>query len=167
MHSSFEFAARSGSVPSASASAVALGVLVLASLALAGCGARPAKDFRGSWKPVNRFQTQPRRIPLDRAYTFYAAPMDETLRSMLTRWAKDTGRTLDYRLDYDVTLYRAAAVIRTTDLVRASEQLNAIFAEQGVHVAGLPREIVVRAASHRPASPPKPAGADALREAHP
>lgn len=118
---------------------------VAASLAMAGCGTPAAKDFRGSWKPVNRFQDAPVEIPLEQPYTFYAAPMDETLKTMLDRWAKDTGRTLDYQLGFDVTLYKPVADIHTTDLQEAASRLSAIYGSQGVQVIAHPRDIVVQA----------------------
>jgi hypothetical protein len=113
--------------------------------ALTACGTPPAKDFSGSWRPLNRFHSQATEIPLQQAYAFYAAPMDETLKTMLSRWAKDTGRTLDYGLDYDVTLYKPVADIRTTDIDSAVQQLSTIFAAQHVLVTAHPREIVVLA----------------------
>ncbi|MFK2905895.1 hypothetical protein ISP17_18185 [Dyella ginsengisoli] len=122
-----------------------VGPVLLASLAMTACGTPPAKDFRGSWKPVNRFQDAPVEIPLDQPYTFYAAPMDETLKSMLDRWAKDTGRTLTYELGFDVTLYKPVADIHTTNLEDAASRLNEIYGAQGVLVIAHPREIVVRA----------------------
>ena len=60
------------------------GAVVLATLALSACGTPAAKDFRGSWKPVNRFQDAPVEIPLEQPYTFYAAPMDETLEGRVS-----------------------------------------------------------------------------------
>lgn len=121
------------------------GAVLLALSCLAACGTQPAKDFRGSWKPVNRFQDKPSEIPLEQPYTYYASPMDETLKTMLGRWAKDTGRTLRYQLDYDVTLFTPVSDIHTDDLAQAADRLNTIYAAQGVHVAGYPREIVVEA----------------------
>lgn len=121
------------------------GAAVLATLALSACGTPAAKDFRGSWKPVNRFQDAPVEIPLEQPYTFYAAPMDETLKTMLDRWAKDTGRTLDYELGFDVTLYKPVADIHTTDLQEAASRLSTIYGPQGVQVIARPRQIVVQA----------------------
>lgn len=121
---------------------IALGTMVLC--ALTACGTPPAKDFSGSWHPINRFQSQPTEIPLQQAYTFYAAPMDQTLKTMLSRWAKDTSRTLKYGLGYDVTLYKPVADIRTTDIDTAVQQLSTIFAAQDVLVTAHPREIVVQ-----------------------
>ncbi len=122
---------------------MALGTMAL--FALTACGTPPAKDFSGSWHPINRFQSQPTEIPLQQAYTFYAAPTDETLKTMLTRWAKDTGRKLEYGLGYDVTLYEPVAEIRTTDIDSAVQQLSGIFVAQNVLVTAHPREIVVQA----------------------
>jgi hypothetical protein len=58
---------------------------------LVGCGAPAPKEYGGSWTPVNRFQSAATEIPLSPAYTFYASPMDATLRTMLKRWASDNG----------------------------------------------------------------------------
>lgn len=61
---------------------------------LVGCGAPAPKEYGGSWTPVNRFQSAATEIPLSPAYTFYASPMDATLRTMLKRWASDNGLQL-------------------------------------------------------------------------
>ncbi len=134
---------------------------MLAALGLSACGTPAAKDFRGSWKPVNRFQDSPVEIPLDQPYAFYAAPMDGTLKSMLDRWAKDTGRTLTYRLGFDVTLYRPVADIHTANLEDAASRLNQIYGTQGVWVIAHPREIVVqaRASATAPAAETAPRAA--------
>lgn len=123
------------------------GSLIIAIIALAGCGTPPAKNFGGHWKPVNHFRDQPTEIPLTAAYTFYAAPMDETLKTMLTRWASDSGRELSYQLPFDVTLYTPVSGIRTTDLNAAAQQLTTIYAAQGVYVSATDRKILVRPTS--------------------
>ena len=126
------------------------GAALLIAAVLAGCGTPPAKNFGGSWKPVNHFQDKPVEIPLNPAYVFYASPMDETLKTMLARWAKDSGRQLSYQIPFDVTLYRPVASIRTTDVDDAVAQLNSIYAAQGVFVTADARHIeVVRASSAR------------------
>lgn len=111
-------------------------VAVLAATAccilLAGCGTPAPKNFSDKWRPVNHFQDHATKIPLSAAYTFYAAPMDETLKSMLTRWAKDSGRQLAYQPSFDVTLFQPVAAIRTTDIHAAATQLNGIYAAQNV-----------------------------------
>lgn len=129
---------------------------------LAACGTPPAKDFKGSWHPVNRYQSTPTEIPLHRKYTFFAAPIDETLKSMLSRWANDTDRTLDYQLSYDVTLYRPVATLRTTDLEAAATELNNIYAAQGVRVIAKPGEILVQSANGLP-PPSTPEATEALK----
>lgn len=128
------------------------GTMLLFTAALAGCGTPPAKNFGGPWKPVNHFQSKPTEIPLNPAYVFYASPMDETLKAMLARWAKDSGRELSYRLSFDVTLYQPVAGIRTTDIDDAVAQLNAIYAAQSVFVTANARRIEV--------GPPSATGTD-------
>lgn len=128
--------------------------LVLATLALTACATPSAKDFGGSWKPVNRFQDTPTEIPLNPAYTYYASPMDETLRSMLRRWAKDSGMQFSYHLSSDYTLYKAVARIRTTDIHAATADLSAIYAAQGVSVSTDGHEIMARPARANSDMPP-------------
>ena len=111
-----------------------LGVLLLPAILLAGCGTPAAKDFGGRWKPVNRFQSATTEIPLNRPYTYYASPMDETLRNMLVRWTTDTGMTLVYRLPSDYTLFAPVTKVRTADVRQAANELSAIYATQGVSV---------------------------------
>jgi hypothetical protein len=69
--------------------------------------------------------------------------MDETLKMMLTRWAKDSGRSLSYRLAFDVTLYKPVADIHTPDIKSAVAQLNSIYAAQQVFIAASDRQILV------------------------
>ncbi|MCX7512370.1 TcpQ domain-containing protein [Frateuria sp. STR12] len=110
-----------------------LGTL-LPALLLAGCGTPAAKDFGGHWKPVNRFQSSTTEIPLNRPYTYYASPMDETLRTMLIRWTSDTGMTLVYRMPSDYTLFAPVTKVRTGDIRQAASKLSAIYAAQGVSI---------------------------------
>lgn len=121
--------------------------LLFAMSLLSACGTPPAKDFGGKWKPVNRFQDTTSEIPLNQAYTYYASPMDETLRTMLRRWSKDSGLQFSYQLQSDFTLYKAVAQIHTTDVYAATQQLSTIYAAQGVTVTTDGREILVGAAS--------------------
>lgn len=118
------------------------GSLIITAIALTGCGTPAAKNFGGNWKPVNHFRQQPTEIPLTAAYTFYAAPMDETLKTMLARWARDSGRELSYQLPFDVTLYTPVSSIRTTDLDSAAQQLTTIYAAQHVYVSATDRKIL-------------------------
>jgi hypothetical protein len=130
--------------------------LIVAASALAACGTPPAKNFGGHWKPVNHFQAQPTEIPLVADYTYYAAPMDETLKTMLARWAKDSGRELSYQLPFDVTLYTPVSSIRTASIDDAAQQLTQIYAAQHVHVSATDQKILVL-----------PSGAASLGSPHP
>lgn len=109
-------------------------ILLLPALLLAGCGTPPAKDFSGHWQTVNRFQPSTTEIPLNRPYTYYASPMDETLKNMLTRWTTDTGMTLVYRLPSDYTLFAPVAKVRTADVHEAASELSSIYSSEGVVV---------------------------------
>lgn len=112
-------------------------------MALAGCGTPAAKDFGGSWRPVNRFDDKPTEIPLAVPYTYYAAPMDGTLKTMLTRWTDDNGMKLQYRLRSDFTLTKAVSAIHTSELRDATAQLSAIYGPQGVAVVVSGADLVV------------------------
>jgi hypothetical protein len=123
-----------------------IALLLIAAL-LAGCGAPPPVDFGGNWTPVNRFQDKPHAIPLSPAYTYYASPLDGTLRTMLRRWANDNAMPLVWQLDSDYTLYEAVANLHATDLQAAIGQLNKIYAAQGVLITADPERIQVRSAN--------------------
>lgn len=128
----------------AQARAIRLVAASFASVAIAGCGAPAPKDFGGSWTPVNRFQSAPTEIPLAPTYTYYASPLDGTLRAMLQRWAADNGRELAYHLASDYTLHQPVGRIRTTDLQEAVQQLSTIYLPQGVSVVADARQISVQ-----------------------
>jgi hypothetical protein len=134
-----------------------LWVAILLAIALAGCATRPAPDFGGRWKPVNRYSEAPSEIPLHQSYVFYPSPMDGTLKNMLTRWAADSNMTLDYQHYSDFTLHQAVSLIHTTSLPDAVTQLNSAYAAQGVVIAREGDKIVVRSAVAAPA--PGPAAA--------
>jgi hypothetical protein len=110
---------------------------------LSACGTPPAKDFGGSWKPVNRYDDKTVEIPLAVPYTYYAAPMDGTLKTMLTRWTNDTGMKLAYKLRSDFTLPKSTSAIHTSEARDAASQLSAIYAPQGVAVTVEGPELVV------------------------
>jgi hypothetical protein len=116
-------------------------------LLLAGCATKPAPDFGGRWKPVNRFASTTMEIPLYTSYVYQATPMDGTLKTMLERWAKDSGMTLDYRLSSDYTLYGAVSTIGTTNAQQAVTDVSAAYAGQGVLVSIVGNQIVVQPAS--------------------
>ncbi|TXI48622.1 MAG: hypothetical protein E6Q50_10020 [Lysobacter sp.] len=116
-------------------------------VALGACATRPAPDFGGRWKSVNRFAETTEAIPLQDAYLYYASPMDGTLKKMLERWAKDSNMQVDYRHPMDYTLYTAVAAVRTPSLQEAVSQLNAAYASQQVSIGVSGDQIVVRVSS--------------------
>lgn len=127
-------------------------VAVAVALLLAGCATKPAPDFGGRWKPVNRFASTTMEIPLYSSYVYQATPMDGTLKAMLERWAKDSGMTLDYRLSSDYTLYGAVANISTTNPQQAVIDLTSAYAGQGVSISIVGNQIVVQTAAPSTAS---------------
>ncbi|RMH90984.1 hypothetical protein EBB59_08515 [Lysobacter pythonis] len=123
----------------------------MVALSLAACGTTPAPEFNGKWQPVNRFASQTQAIPLHAAYTYYATPLDATLKGLLARWAENTGMTLSYQSGSDYTLHLPVAEIRTTSAAQAAEALDRIYAAQGLQVALEGSAFVVRP---RPAAEP-------------
>lgn len=143
-----------------------IGIPLALTVVLAGCGTPAAKDFGGSWKPVNRFQDQPTEIPLAQAYTYYASPMDGTLKTMLTRWSKDTGMTLSYQLMSDYTLYKPVAQIRTRDVRSAAAELSSIYGAEGILVTVNDKQILVTVANvSRPDASETKAGSSPIKPA--
>ncbi|WP_421567388.1 hypothetical protein [Stenotrophomonas sp. PD6] len=126
--------------------------IIAAVVLLAGCATKPAPDFGGRWKPVNRFASTTMEIPLYSSYVYQASPMDGTLKSMLERWAKDSGMTLDYRITSDYTLYGAVAKIVTTNPQQAVIDLSSAYAGQGVSISIVGNQIVVQVAAPSTAS---------------
>jgi hypothetical protein len=123
--------------------------------AMTGCGTPPPEDFGGHWAPLNRYQEAPAEIPLSPPYLFYAAPIDETLKTMLERWARDAGLKLSYRLGSDFTLYKPVARIRAADIQAAASELSAIYAAQGVSVTADDKQVLVQSTRDiRPAPAP-------------
>jgi len=115
-------------------------------LVMAACAAKSAPNFRGRWQPVNQFAETPREIPLHQAYVYAPLPLDRTLKSMLTRWARDSRMALSYRHGSDYTLHQPVAHIRTSDLQVALQQLNRAYALQGVVISADDSQITVRPA---------------------
>lgn len=127
-----------------------MSIAAVAALMVAGCATKSAPDFGGRWKPVNRFAAATTEIPLYSSYVYQASPMDGTLKAMLERWAKDSGRTLDYRLSSDFTLYGAVSNIDTTNAQQAVIDLTAAYAAQGISVSIVGNQIVVQSAGSTP-----------------
>lgn len=126
--------------------------LLAATTALSACATPSARDFGGRWQPVNRFDMAPQAIPLQQAYEYFASPLDGTLKTMLARWAKDTGMVLSWQWPDDYTLFTPVSGIRTRDVGAATAQLASIYASVGVSVSVRGREILVA-----PAPTPAPA----------
>lgn len=119
-------------------------------IALSGCGAPMARDFGGPWRAVNRFDATPQSIPLQQPYEYFASPLDGTLKTMLARWAKDTGMTLVYQWPDDYTLSVPVSGIHSPNLEAALARLHEIYAERGMSVTATPREIRVAPAGGSP-----------------
>jgi len=122
--------------------------LALAAALLAACSAPRPAEFGGNWQPVNRFEDKPQAIPLTPAYIFYASPLDGTLRGMLRRWANDNAMPLVWQLNSDYTLYKAMANLRSTDIQAAVDELNRIYANEGVFITADIQRILVQSAAN-------------------
>jgi hypothetical protein len=145
------------------------GICTFAVLLLAGCATPSAPDYHGKWRPVNRYAATTTQIPLAKTYVFFATPMDGTLKTMLTRWAKDTGIQLSYNLGADYTLTAPAALINTSNIHLAASELNKIYATQGISIAVSDWQITVQASntalSKQASADAKPAaGADVKKQ---
>lgn len=125
-------------------------------IGLLSCATRPAPDFGGRWKGVNRYATSTEEIPLSSAYLFHASPMDGTLKAMLTRWSKDSKMTLSYLHPSDFTLHEPVAKIHTNDLQQAVAQLTAAYAAQQVQITASNNQIVVSVADTPSVAPGSP-----------
>lgn len=123
------------------------GIVSFTTLLIAACGTTPAPNFRGSWRPVNHFEDSPKELPLSQVYVYAPWPLDRTLKTMLTRWARDSRMTLSYLHGSDYTLYGPVAEINTPSLQQAIAQLNAAYAAQGVSISADQRQITVRHAA--------------------
>jgi hypothetical protein len=116
----------------------------LLALLSCSCATSPPPDFAGRWTPVNHYAAAPDRIPLAQPYVYVPTPLDRTLKTMLSRWATDSNRTLQYRIPSDFAIYGPVADIHTSQLQDALVKLNALYREQGVDVELDGDAIVVR-----------------------
>ncbi len=115
-------------------------------LALSACATPEAADLRGKWRPVSQFAEAPQAIPLHQSYLYQASPVDNTLKALLSRWARDSKVGLSYLHPNDYTLHAPVAQIRTYSLKQAVDALSAAYASQGVSVTLDGSQIVVRRA---------------------
>ncbi|HEY5972021.1 MAG TPA: hypothetical protein VIT22_08610 [Pseudoxanthomonas sp.] len=129
---------------------------------MGGCATAPAPDIRGRWQPVNRYSEQAEEIPLYQSYVFYPSPMDRTLKTMLTRWAKDSKMTLSYQHPSDFTLHAPVAQVHTNDLQQAVALLTALYAGQRVSITTSNNQIVVRPAEQAVTEPASGSGEAAV-----
>jgi len=129
-----------------------VGLTLSAVIVLGGCGTPAPKDFGDTWVPVNRFQAVTTEIPISPVYMFYASPTDLTLRTLLRRWATDSGLQLDYQLGSDFTLIRPVADIRTADIQSAAKGLSNIYASQKLIVTVDDKRILVQRVDVEPKS---------------
>ena len=123
----------------------ATGLLAGSMVLVAGCATKPAPEYGGRWKAVNRYAEVPREIPLQQVHAFYPSPMDGTLKAMLERWGRDAKMQVSYQHPSDFTLHSAIADIRTNDLSQALALVSSAYAGQGVGVSVDDNRIVVRA----------------------
>lgn len=130
-------------------------LLLAAAVLLAGCATPDAPDLRGRWTPVNTLADAPQAIPLQQNYIYEALPVDGTLKSMLSRWAKDSRLNLSYLHPNDYTLYGPVGQIRTRSLEQAAAALSSAYAGQQLVVVVNRTQIVVR---HAQAAAAVPAG---------
>lgn len=122
----------------------AIFLTVSLSALVTGCATPAAPEYGGRWRPVNRFSEAPQEIALQRAYLFYASPLDATLKTMLERWAADSKMTLDYQAPVDYTLHAPVADVRGDDLNSAVSRLSTIYAAQRLAITVEGNRIVVR-----------------------
>ena len=116
----------------------------LSALLPCSCATSPPPGLSGRWTPVNHYAAAPDEIPLAQAYVFAPTPLDRTLKTMLSRWAADSGRTVLFQHPSDFALYGPVADIRTSRLQDALAMLNALYREQRVVVETSANAIVVR-----------------------
>lgn len=124
--------------------------IAVVSITAVACATRPAPDFAGRWRPVNRYAESPSEIPLHPAYTYRPSPVDGTLKTMLSRWARDARLTLVYEHPSDFTLHQAVDGIGTVDLQQAIASLNSAYAAHGVVITSEQGRIAVRALAPHP-----------------
>lgn len=122
-------------------------IVATATLLLAACAGREARDFAGRWGPANAWAATAVAVPLHPPYVFQATPMDGSLRALLARWARDHGGELDYRHTHDFTLHAPVAGVRAVALADAVAQLGTVFAGEGVDMRVEGDRIVVLVAA--------------------
>lgn len=111
-------------------------ISLVAGLTLSACGAYNKPPFHGAdWKPVHRYSDTVNKIPIKKPQLYIVRAADSTLRSLLRRWAMESGAELVYVVDDDFSLPKAAAPIRTASLVAAVGQLHNVYRDHGIAVS--------------------------------
>ena len=114
---------------------VAITTLVLA--LLQACAAPQAIDMADNWKPVNALGDVPKEIPLKEEaelHKYQMLPTDSTLRTLLERWAKENGGSLDWQYPADLTLVSGLEPINDNNLQRALNAVRRTYAAQKLRI---------------------------------
>lgn len=96
------------------------------------CGTTPAPDFRGGWREVNAIDPEPRAIPLRPVQHFSVLPSDRTLKEVLERWGRESGRRVAYRAAMNYSVHLEATKVTATSLDAALDRLQRTYAAQGI-----------------------------------
>lgn len=104
-------------------------------LTLPACGTHRAPSFHGAnWKPIHKYSDSVNKIPLRVTHVYAAQAADATLRTLLRRWASESGIQLIYSANHDFSLPKEVASIKTASLMRAVAQLGKVYRTHGVEV---------------------------------
>lgn len=107
--------------------------LLLALVAALGCGCATTESSAvRDWHPVNALASAPQPLSPGPQVRFISTPVDDSLRTLLSRWARESDASLEYRIATDYSLSVDAASIRATSIHAALEALNRIYAAHGL-----------------------------------
>lgn len=101
------------------------------------CAAPQAVDMADNWKPVNSLGDVPKEIPLKEEAElpkYQMLPTDSTLRTLLERWAKENGGSLDWQYPSDLTLVSGLEPIKDNNLQRALNAVRRTYAAQKLRI---------------------------------
>lgn len=104
---------------------------------LQACAAPMAVDMADNWKPVNALGDVPKEIPLREEaelHKYQMLPTDSTLRTLLERWAKENGGSLDWQYPADLTLVSGLEPIKDNNLQRALNAVRRTYAAQKLRI---------------------------------
>lgn len=112
---------------------------------LVACGTTPAPNYGGRWQPMDRLAPEATPILLQRHYVYYVAPVDNTLKGVLERWARDSGVPLDYSAAHDFTLHSVSGHVRADDLGTAVRMMQTAYQSYGLSIRFESGRIAVQA----------------------